>query len=96
MSEVFTLGSFITDFWNDQLAAHDRQWLFLVLMGLLISFGFIRFSTRMMRSPNVPWWPGSVVSDSGLPFTVAVTVAPAGLAQFVPIARMASPSPIEA
>jgi len=66
MSEVFALGSFITDFWNDQLAAHDRQWLFLVLMGLLVSFGFIRFSTRMMRSPNVTWWPGSVVSDSGL------------------------------
>ena len=66
MSEVFALGSFITDFWNDQLAEHDRQWLFLVLMGLVISFGFIRFSTRMMRSPNVPWWPGSVVSDSGL------------------------------
>ena len=66
MSEVFALGSFITDFWNDQLAEHDRQWLFLVLVGLVVSFGFIRFSTRMMRSPNVPWWPGSVVSESGL------------------------------
>ena len=66
MSEVFSLGSVITDFWNDQLAEHDRQWLFLVLMGLVLSFGFIRFSTRMMRSPNVTWWPGSVVSESGL------------------------------
>jgi hypothetical protein len=23
-------------------------------------------STRLMRSPRVPWWPGSVVSDSGV------------------------------
>jgi hypothetical protein len=23
-------------------------------------------STRLMRSPKVPWWPGSVVSDSGV------------------------------
>ena len=59
-------ASFITDFWNDQLAEHDRQWLFLVLLGLVVSFGFIRFSTRMMRSPRVTWWPGSVVSDSGV------------------------------
>jgi hypothetical protein len=61
-----TLGSFISDFWNDQLVAHDRQWLFLVLLGLVISFGFIRLSTRLMRSPRVPWWPGSVVSDGGV------------------------------
>jgi hypothetical protein len=63
---VFLEASFITDFWNDQLAEHDRQWLFLVLLGLVVSFGFIRFSTRMMRSPRVTWWPGSVVSDSGV------------------------------
>ena len=59
-------ASFISDFWNDQLVAHDRQWVFLVLLGLIVSFGFIRMSTRLMRSPRVPWWPGSVVSDSGL------------------------------
>ena len=59
-------ASFISDFWNDQLVDHDRQWLFLVLLGLVGSFGFIRLSTRLMRSPRVPWWPGSVVSDSGL------------------------------
>jgi lysyl-tRNA synthetase class 2 len=27
---------------------------------MLVSFGFIRMSTRLMRSPKVPWWPGSV------------------------------------
>ncbi len=33
---------------------------FLLLLGLLASFGFIRMSTRLMRSPRVSWWPGSV------------------------------------
>jgi hypothetical protein len=61
-----TAASFITDFWDDQLVAHDRQWLFLVLLGVVLSFGFIRLSTRLMRSPRVPWWPGSVVSEGGV------------------------------
>jgi hypothetical protein len=55
----------ISDFWDD-LVASDRQWLFLVLLGLVLSFGFIRMSTRLMRSPRVPWWPGSIVSDGGV------------------------------
>jgi len=63
---VIPPGFFVTDFWNDQLVEHDRQWLFLVLLGLVLSFGFIRLSTRLMRSPRVPWWPGSVVSEGGL------------------------------
>ena len=40
--------------------------LFLVLVGFILSFVFIRMSTRLMRSPRVPWWPGSVVSESGV------------------------------
>jgi hypothetical protein len=63
---MIPLAFVISDFWNDQLVAHDRQWLFLVLLGLVVSFGFIRLSTRLMRSPRVPWWPGSIVSDGGL------------------------------
>jgi hypothetical protein len=59
-------ASILADFWNDQIAAHDRQGIFLVLAGFVLSFGFIRMSTRLMRSPRVPWWPGSVVSDSGV------------------------------
>src|SRR3954454_10954844 len=59
-------ASFISDFWNDQLVSSDRQYLFLVLVGFAGSFAFIRMSTRLMRSPKVPWWPGSVVSDSGV------------------------------
>lgn len=61
-----TTASIISDFWRDQLVAHDGQGLFLVLLGFLGSFGFIRLSTRLIRSPRVPWWPGSVVSESGL------------------------------
>jgi hypothetical protein len=56
------LASFISDFWNDQLVEHGRQWVFLVLLGFVGSFAFIRMSTRLMRSPRVPWWPGSVES----------------------------------
>jgi hypothetical protein len=59
-------ASFIVDFWEDQLVSNSRHGLFLVLVGFLGSFGFIRLSTRLMRSPRVPWWPGSVVSDSGV------------------------------
>jgi hypothetical protein len=33
---------------------------FLILLAFLISFLFIRTSARLMRSPRVPWWPGSV------------------------------------
>ncbi len=59
------VASIFTDFW-DKLAKHDEQGLFLVLAGFILSFAFIRMSTRLMRSPKVPWWPGSVVSDSGV------------------------------
>jgi hypothetical protein len=58
-------ASIFTDFWT-RLEAHDEQGLFLVLVGFILSFAFIRMSTRLMRSPKVPWWPGSIVSDSGV------------------------------
>jgi hypothetical protein len=33
----------------------------LILLGaFLLSFILIRISTRLMRSPKVPWWPGSI------------------------------------
>lgn len=58
-------ASIFTDFW-DKLVEHDEQGIFLVLAGFVLSFAFIRMSTRLMRSPRVSWWPGSVVSDSGV------------------------------
>jgi hypothetical protein len=61
-----TTASILTDFWDDQILAHERQGVFLVLVGFILSFAFIRMSTRLMRSPRVPWWPGSVVSESGV------------------------------
>ena len=39
---------------------------FILLAAFLLSFLFIRTSARLMRSPKVPWWPGSVTTDSGL------------------------------
>lgn len=37
-----------------------------VLAALLVSFLLIRASTRLMRSPRVPWWPGSIQTEGGL------------------------------
>jgi hypothetical protein len=59
------LASFITDFWENNLVAHDRQGVFLVLVGFVGSFAFIRMSTRMIRA-EVSWWPGNIESDSGV------------------------------
>jgi hypothetical protein len=58
-------ASIFSSFWGN-LVDHDEQGLFLVFSGFILSFAFIRMSTRLMRSDRVPWWPGSVVSDSGL------------------------------
>ena len=62
---MIATASIFTDFW-DKLVEHEEQGLFLVLLGFILSFAFIRMSTRLMRSPKVPWWPGSVVSESGV------------------------------
>ena len=53
-----------SDIWED-IVRQERQYLFLVFVGFLASFCFIRLSTRLMRSPRVPWWPGSVVTEGG-------------------------------
>jgi hypothetical protein len=39
---------------------------FVLLAAFLGSFLFIRTSARLIRSPRVPWWPGSVKTSSGL------------------------------
>ena len=59
-------ASFISDFWNQDVVGEHREGVFLVLAGFIASFAFIRMSTRIMRSPRLAWWPGSVVSDSGV------------------------------
>lgn len=39
---------------------------FVLLAAFLVAFLFIRTSARLIRSPRVPWWPGSVKTSSGL------------------------------
>jgi hypothetical protein len=63
---MISIASIFSEFWDNQILAEEKQGLFLVLVGFVLSFAFIRMSTRLMRSPRVPWWPGSVVSDSGV------------------------------
>jgi hypothetical protein len=53
-------------FTGDFLGGQDRRAAFLVLAGLLVSFAFIRMSTRLMRSPKVTWWPGSIKTEGGI------------------------------
>jgi hypothetical protein len=38
----------------------------IMLVAMLLSFLFIRTSARLMRSPKVPWWPGSIQTEGGL------------------------------
>lgn len=56
---TLVLASTLSTTW-EHLGDRDRQFILLLLLGFLGSFGFIRLSTRLMRSPKVPWWPGSV------------------------------------
>lgn len=51
---------------GDFLGGDGARAGFLLLAGMLGSFGFIRMSARLMRSPKVPWWPGSVETKGGL------------------------------
>lgn len=60
------VASIVADLWRERIAGDGKQGIFLVLAGFVLSFAFIRMSTRLMRSPRVPWWPGSVVSDGGV------------------------------
>ena len=57
-------ASIFGDFYN-RIAEHELQGLYLVLIGFLLSFAFIRMSTRMIRA-EVSWWPGNIESESGL------------------------------
>lgn len=58
-------ASIFSSFWGD-LESHHEQAVFLVLVGFLAAFAFIRMSTRIIRSESVSWWPGNIESESGL------------------------------
>ena len=51
---------------NPHDAEDAFQAVFLVLVGFIGSFAFIRMSTRIIRSESVSWWPGNIESDSGV------------------------------
>lgn len=83
-------ASIFADFWS-KIETHEEQGLFLVLVGFIGSFAFIRMSTRLQRSERVSWWPGSIVSESGvhlhhLVFGI-VTMMIAGAAGFLAFGR---------
>jgi hypothetical protein len=41
-------------------AEPGRECAFLVLLSFLVAFLFIRTSARLIRNPNITWWPGNV------------------------------------
>jgi hypothetical protein len=81
-----TTASILSNFW-DGLEDNHEQAVFLVLVGFLGSFAFIRMSTRIIRSESISWWPGNIESESGvhvhhLVFGI-VTMMAAGTLAFV-------------
>ena len=61
------LAELVLDFGGESGLNPQAQRSGLILLGaMLVSFLFIRTSARLMRSPKVPWWPGSVTTDGGL------------------------------
>jgi hypothetical protein len=60
------LGAISLDLPSEFLDDPGSRAGFVLLGSFLITFLFIRTSARLIRSPKVPWWPGSVTTDSGL------------------------------
>jgi hypothetical protein len=58
-------ASIFTSFWGN-LEENHEQAVFLVLVGFLGSFAFIRMSTRIIRSESISWWPGNIESETGV------------------------------
>ncbi|WP_051970187.1 hypothetical protein [Kitasatospora azatica] len=49
----------VVDSYREHIVAAHKQPLFLLLVGFISSFLFIRFSVRMIRA-QVRWWPGNI------------------------------------
>jgi hypothetical protein len=64
---VVPFGEIILEVEGESFLGGQGERAGLILLGsMLLSFGFIRTSARLMRSPRVPWWPGSVETGGGL------------------------------
>jgi hypothetical protein len=61
-----TLAAFSLSPSTHDLSLRADQAGFILLGSFLLSFILIRISTRLMRSPKVPWWPGSIKTEGGL------------------------------
>jgi hypothetical protein len=61
------LGEVVLKFEGEDFLSEEAARSGLILLGaLLLSFLFIRTSARLMRSPKVSWWPGSIETEGGL------------------------------
>jgi hypothetical protein len=61
------LGDFVLKLEGESFLGGEAERAGLILLAsMLLSFLFIRTSARLMRSPKVPWWPGSVTTEGGL------------------------------
>jgi hypothetical protein len=60
-------GDLVLEFGGESFLGGEAERAGLILLAaMLLSFLFIRTSARLMRSPKVPWWPGSVTTEGGL------------------------------
>jgi hypothetical protein len=61
------LGDVVLELEGESFLSGEAERAGLILLAaLLLAFLFIRTSARLMRSPKVPWWPGSVTTEGGL------------------------------
>src|ERR1700761_2970536 len=51
---------------TQDLSLRQDQAGFILLGAFLLTFILTRIRTRLMRSPKVPWWPGSIKTEGGL------------------------------
>jgi hypothetical protein len=61
-----TFAAFSLNPSTQDLSLRSNQAGFILLGSFLLSFILIRISVRLMRSPKVPWWPGSIKTEGGL------------------------------
>src|ERR671921_372986 len=60
-------GEVVLELEGESFLGADAERAGLILLAaMLLAFLFIRTSARLMRSPRVPWWPGSVTTEGGL------------------------------